>query len=133
MENRGEIRDLPAVIVIVADDAAVRDSLKFALEIDGFAIRTYADDSELLNDSKLNDCACLIIDQNMPGRMALDVLAKLRDRHMTTPTILITSHPTAEQRKRASRASAVIVEKPLFGNTLIESIRAAIATRPKTS
>ena len=51
------------VIVVVDDDAAVRGSLKFALEIEGFAVRTYPKGADLLGDLRLADCACFIIDQ----------------------------------------------------------------------
>lgn len=115
------------LVIVVDDDAAVRGSLKFALEIEGFAVRTYAHIDELMGDPALSDCICFIIDQKLSGTNGLDVVAALRRRHIATPTILITSHPTGILLVSAARAGIPIVEKPLLGNALIDCVRAALA------
>jgi two-component system response regulator FixJ len=118
------------IVVVVDDDAAVRGSLKFALEIEGFAVRIYPKGDDLLGDLPLRDCACFIIDQKLPGMSGLDVVAELRKEHIAAPVILITSHPTTMLQERAARAGVPIVEKPLLGNTLIDRVRDAIAHPP---
>ncbi len=118
------------VIVVVDDDAAVRGSLKFALEIEGFAVRTYPKGADLLGDLRLADCACFIIDQKLPGMNGLEVVAELRKEHIAAPVILITSHPNNVVQQRAAQAGVPIVEKPLLGNTLIDRVRDAIAHPP---
>ncbi len=120
------------VIVVVDDDAAVRGSLKFALEIEGFAVRTYPKGADLLGDLRLADCACFIIDQKLPGMNGLDVVAELRKGRIAAPVILITSHPNNVVQERAALAGVPIVEKPLLGNTLIERVRDASAHPPTT-
>jgi FixJ family two-component response regulator len=120
------------IIVVVDDDAAVRGSLKFALEIEGFVVRTYPKGDDLLGDLRLADCACFIIDQMLPGMNGLDVVAKLRKEHIAAPVILITSHPTNILQRQAAQAGVPIVEKPLLGNALIDRVRDAIAHPPTT-
>ena len=120
------------VIAIVDDDAAVRGSLKFALEIEGFAVRTYPRGDDLLGDVARADCACFIIDQKLPGMNGLDVVAELRKEHIAVPVILITSQPTRVVQQRAALAGVPIVEKPLLGNALIDRVRDAIA-HPKAN
>ena len=120
------------IIVVVDDDAAVRGSLKFALEIEGFAVRTYPKGADLLDDLRLADCACFIIDQKLPGMNGLEVVAELRKEHIAAPVILITSHPTRVVQQRAAQAGVPIVEKPLLGNALIDRVRDIIA-RPSTA
>jgi len=120
------------LIAVVDDDAAVRGSLKFALEIEGFAVRTFPKGDDLLGDVRLGDCACFIIDQKLPGMNGLDVVAALRKERIAAPVILITSHPTNILQERAARAGVPIVEKPLLGNALIDRVRDAI-TRPPTA
>ena len=110
-------------VIVVDDDPAVRNSLKFALEIEGFAVRTYADPAGVLAEVDLSDCACLIIDQNMPGMDGLNLIGELRVRHVAAPAILITSHPTLALSRRAATAGIPIVEKPLFGNALLDEIK----------
>jgi two-component system, LuxR family, response regulator FixJ len=120
------------VIVVVDDDAAVRGSLKFALEIEGFAVRTYPKGADLLGDLRLADCACFIIDQKLPGMNGLEVVAELRKGHIAAPVILITSAPNNAVQQGAALAGVPIVEKPLLGNTLIDRVRDAIAHPPTT-
>ena len=120
------------MIVVVDDDAAVRGSLKFALEIEGFAVRTYPRGDDLLDDVQRADCACFIIDHKLPGMNGLDVVAKLRKERIGAPVILITSHPTRVVQQRAAQAGVPIVEKPLLGHALIDRVRAALA-RPPTA
>src|SRR5437764_14447888 len=92
------------VIIVLDDDAAVCGSLKFALEIEGFAVRTYGKGADLLGDANLAECACFIIDQKLPGMSGLEVVASMRRRQIVAPAILITSHPTIMLRERAARA-----------------------------
>ena len=120
------------LIVVVDDDAAVRGSLKFALEIEGFAVRTYPKGTDLLDDLRRADCACFIIDQKLPGMNGLEVVAELRKEHIAAPVILITSAPTHVVQQRAALAGVPIVEKPLLGNALIDRVRDAIGQPPTT-
>lgn len=114
-------------ILIVEDDRAVRESLKFSLVIEGFAVRVYADAEQVLAESRLPKFDCLIIDQNMPGMNGLDLVSELRSRHVNTPAILITSHPSQSLRDRAEAAHIPIVEKPLL-NSLLDQVRRTVST-----
>ncbi len=111
------------VVVVVDDDLAVRNSLTFSLAIEGFTVRGYATGDELLHAGDLASCDCLVVDQTMPGLSGLDLIAKLRDRHVAAPAILITSQPSLSLRQRAEKADVPIVEKPLLGNALLDRIR----------
>jgi FixJ family two-component response regulator len=113
------------LIVIVDDDPAVGHSLKFSLEIEGYAVNSYSDGRTALGAGDIPTCACLVVDQNMPGMTGLDVVDQLRARQILVPVVLITSHPTAAVRERAQRAGVRIVEKPFHGDALLEGIRAA--------
>jgi two-component system, LuxR family, response regulator FixJ len=118
------------VVIIIDDDLAVRNSLKFSLEIEGLTVRSYATGAELLRADDLALCSCLVVDQNMPGINGLDLIGLLRARHIVAPAILITSHPSPSLRERARTAGVPIVEKPLLGNTLLDTIR-DVAVEPR--
>ena len=117
------------VVIVIDDDPAVRNSLKFSLEIEGFTVRSYATGPELLSDGDLAFCSCLIVDQNMPGMSGLDLIALLRARHVSAPAILITTHPSLWLRERAQKAGIPIVEKPLLGNALVDKIGDVLSDR----
>ncbi len=110
-------------ILVVDDDPAVRNSLKFSLEIEGFAVRVYPGGDELLTDADLPSRGCLIIDYKMPEMNGLQLLKKLRDLRVLIPAIIITSHPDSTLRARAAAAGVPIVEKPFSGNALLDEIR----------
>jgi FixJ family two-component response regulator len=114
------------VVAVVDDDAAVRNSLKFSLEIDGFSVRTYANGDELLNALDLAACRCLVVDQDMPRMKGLELISALRRRGIAIPAILISGHVTPALTRQAGEAAIPVVEKPFLGNRLIESIRAAV-------
>jgi FixJ family two-component response regulator len=111
------------VVAVVDDDAAVGNSLRFSLELEGFRVRVFSTGGAVLHASDLDDCACFVVDQNMPGLSGLDLIARLRDRQPSPPVILITTHPSTATRKRAALAGVAIVEKPFLGNALLDAIR----------
>jgi FixJ family two-component response regulator len=118
------------VIVIVDDDFAVRNSLAFALTEEGFLVRTYCSAEMLLNDTLLSDASCLVIDQKLPGLSGLDLVDELRRRNVSAPVILITTGPTAQIRRAATKAGVAIVEKPLIGDALFHEIQSNLARPP---
>jgi two-component system, LuxR family, response regulator FixJ len=123
MKKRAESSATGPQVIVVDDDLAVRNSLKFSLEIEGFPVRVYADGVELLNDTEVPRGGCLLVDQNMSGMKGLDLIAQLRARDIAVPAILMTSYPTVALRERAARAGVAIVEKPFLGTALIDRIR----------
>jgi FixJ family two-component response regulator len=121
------------VILVIDDDQAVRTSLKFTLEVEGFKVQAYSDARELLNEVSLPPFSCLVIDYYLPEMNGLELVAKLRNRHISIPTILITTLPSKDLRDRAKAAGIRIVEKPLLGSCLLDSIRNALDEHTKAS
>lgn len=113
-------------VLIVDDDPAVRSSLQFLLEVEGFAVRTYSCGPDLLDDLNLPICGCLVIDYRLPNMNGLDLLSELRRRKVELPAILVTSNPSSTVRAQAAIAGAVLIEKPLLSEALFEGIRAAM-------
>jgi FixJ family two-component response regulator len=126
----GKVNDKKPIIFIVDDDPAVRSSLKFSLELEGYLVRLCANAAALLGEADLSQSRCFVIDLKLPGMDGLDLLAELRQRNITAPAVLITSHPSRSTRERAARDGVPIVEKPLFGNMLSDSIRDATTAPP---
>jgi FixJ family two-component response regulator len=127
MKKQAELSEPRLVVVVVDDDPAVRNSLKFSLEIEGFSVHSYANADELLSLGDLPICSCLVVDQRLPGISGLDLIAALRARQVIAPAILITSHPSSALSERAARTHVPIVEKPLLGNGLLDTIHHAVA------
>ena len=130
MQERSRDVHSRGVVAIVDDDPAVRSSLKFSLETEGYEVRIFADAAELLNDSTIVSYGCMVVDQKLPHIDGLELVARLRARSIVTPVILITSHPSASVRLRAGAAGIPIVEKPLLGNALARRIQSLFEGAP---
>jgi FixJ family two-component response regulator len=114
------------MIAVVDDDTAVCSSLKFMLEIEGYVARTYDTPESLLNAPDLTSCDCAIVDYSLPEMDGLALVSELRNRGHRWPAILIASNPDDATHARAARAGVPLVEKPLLGNTLIDTLRSAL-------
>lgn len=115
-----------SIVLLVDDDPAVRSALKFSLELDGFTVEAHASGEALAAQERLPTEGCLVLDQNLPGMSGLDLLAVLRARRIDLPAVLITTHPNAALRRRATQSGVAIVEKPLLGEALVHGVRAAL-------
>jgi two-component system response regulator FixJ len=122
---------IPGTVIVVDDDAAVRRSLKFALELEGLDVRLYGGGDELLAAQDLPAAGCLVVDYYMPSMNGVELVDRLRRRDVALPAILITSKATEDLRNRAARAGfARVLEKPLEDSSLVDSIRGALAPMP---
>jgi FixJ family two-component response regulator len=111
-------------VLVVDDDPAVRDALKFSLQLEGLIVHTCASGAELLDHPALAAARCIVLDYKMPvmdGFQALDALGK---RGIRLPTILITTAVTEGVRDRARKTGiAHILEKPLLDGALMDRLR----------
>jgi CheY-like chemotaxis protein len=129
MKDQGKASNSGVFVIVISDDFAVRNSLKFWLEIEGLAVRGYVSGAGLLSAGDLTRCDCYVVDQKISALSGLDLIAQLRDRHFTAPAILIASHPSRSLREQAKKADVSIVEKPLVGNGLLDRTRDVVGGR----
>jgi FixJ family two-component response regulator len=117
----------PLLVLIAADDEAVRDSLQFALRLEGFGVRTYAAAEGLLADGGLGRATCVILDDRKPHLDGFAVMSRLREQAMKVPVILLASYVPVRLRDRAATAGFhAVLEKPLLNNVLLDTLRAIV-------
>lgn len=122
---------LKPTIIVIDDNPAVCNSLKFSLGIEGYLVRAYSTAAELLQETDLPENGCMIIDYRLPGIDGLELISQLRQRNIVLPAILITTRPSGDVRVLAARAGIPLIEKPLLTEDLFQCIRAALAeSRP---
>ena len=88
-------------VVAIVDDAAVRDSLRFLLEVIGQPVETFASAAEFLKFEEQN-LAYLILDQHMPGMTGIELAERLRADGSDLPILLITGSPSSAIVARAA-------------------------------
>ena len=114
-------------VYVVDDDAAVLGSLRFLLETDGFAVRTFRNGTALLNAVRSPGADCFIIDYKMPDINGIELAGRLRQSNVQAPVILITGYPDENISTRAAAAGVKdVILKPLLEENLIKRIRSAI-------
>ena len=111
------------MLLLVDDDPAVRASLIFSLELEGFAVDAFESGEAVAARTTLARHACLVLDYRLPGIDGLSLLNLLRERGETCPAVIITSNPTRTMRLRTIDAGAVLIEKPLLSDGLTTAIR----------
>ncbi len=113
-------------VMVVDDDAGVRDSLRFLLEQEGLAVRTFAA-AALLLDATLPAAGCVLTDFQMPGIDGLQLQAELSARGSRLPVIVMTGHGDVPVAVRAMKAGAVdFLEKPFEEGQLLAAITRAL-------
>ena len=119
-------------VYIVDDDDGVRDSLQILLEASGHAVRGYASPQEFLDVVKMIDFGCVLVDLQMPGMDGLELQHRLKALNVSLPVVVVTAHGDIATAVEAMRAGAIdFVEKPFSDDAILNSIKMALADRPK--
>jgi FixJ family two-component response regulator len=127
MQRRSDA-DQPLVI-IVDDDASVREALFELVLSAGFQPIALASPRELLDAGDMLDRpGCLILDVRMPGASGLDLQHRLAQSGNTKPIIFLTGHGDIAMTVQAMKAGAVdFLTKPVRDQTLLDAVIAGIA------
>ena len=114
-------------IAVVDDDAAVRDLLRFLLEVIGHPAETFASAVDFLK-AETQNLACLILDQHMPEMTGLGLAERLRADGAGIPILLITGSPSPSIVARAAELGIVrVLEKPATEEDLLAFVNATHA------
>ena len=115
------------VIHVIDDDAAMRESLTFLLDVNGFKPQVYESADAFLKEMIADAARCIVSDIRMPGMTGVDLVRKLKSRGVTCPVILITAHGDVGLAVEAMKAGAVdFIEKPFDDDALLRAIRSAL-------
>jgi two-component system response regulator MprA len=115
-------------ILVVDDERAVRDSLRRALELEGYEIELAADGNEALYRLESSDEPdAVILDVLMPGVDGLEVCRRLRSAGSTLPVLMLTARTEVEDRVAGLDAGADdYVTKPFVLEELLARMRALL-------
>ena len=119
------------VIHVIDDDAAMRDSLAFLLDVNGFEPKVYDTAAAFLSQAPIAQLTCVVSDIRMPGMNGIELVRKLRGEGANCPVILVTGHGDVALAVEAMKAGAAdFIEKPFDDAVLLGAIRAALEVHP---
>ncbi|HEX5798529.1 MAG TPA: response regulator transcription factor [Gaiellaceae bacterium] len=116
-------------ILVVDDDAAVRESLRRALQLEGYEVELAADGAEALDRLKLDGSApdALVLDVSMPRLDGLEVCRRLRRGGSGVPVLMLTARDEVADRVAGLDAGADdYVVKPFALEELLARLRALL-------
>ena len=120
----------PTRILIVDDDASVRDVISVLLQEEGYECRTAAGAEEALDIAAQESPPLVISDMKMPGRDGIWLLEAFRERHPETAVVMLTGYGDTEAAVDCLRRGAVdYLLKPPKLTDLIRAIERALAKR----
>jgi two-component system nitrogen regulation response regulator NtrX len=100
-------------ILVIDDEAAIRDSLRMTLEYEGYEFVGAATGQEGLALVERENFDLVLLDVKMPGMDGLDVLGRLHAMNETLPVVMISAHGTPSTAVDAMRRGALdFLEKP---------------------
>ncbi|CAM3890913.1 sigma-54-dependent transcriptional regulator [Ectopseudomonas alcaliphila] len=113
-------------VIVVDDEAAIREAVQQWLELSGFTVRTCASAAEALALVDRDFPGIVVSDVRMPGSDGLQLLDKLLQVDTDLPVILVTGHGDVPMAVQALRQGAYdFIEKPFTPERLLDSVRRA--------
>ena len=118
-------------ILVIDDDPAMRDSLAFLLDVNGFSVTTHETAADFFDHFGRSNVDCVVSDIRMPGMTGLDLVRKLKADAVACPVILMTGHGDVALAVEAMKAGAIdFIEKPFEDEVLLHAIRDALDSQP---
>src|ERR1700733_4635564 len=116
-------RDNASIVAVVDDDDEVRDVLRVLLESAGHSVETYKSGGDFLGNARLDEIACLVVDQRMPEMSGITLISTIAKRGLAIPSLLITGAHDAEIAREAEMLGAMtVLEKPLSSQELLRFV-----------
>ena len=119
---------LPMDILVVDDERAVRDSLRRALELEGYNVELAEDGENALRRLSVEpEPDAVILDVLMPGADGLEVCRRLRAAGMQVPVLMLTARAEVDSRVAGLDAGADdYLPKPFALAELLARLRALL-------
>jgi DNA-binding NtrC family response regulator len=117
-----------ASILVIDDEAGIRESLEVLLTFEGYTVTMAVDGEQGLRTLDTDNFDLLLLDLALPGQSGMELLPQIKERHPDLPVIMITAYGTVDNVVEAIRSGAEnFVQKPWDNEKLLADIRAAVA------
>ena len=117
-----------AVVLVVDDDASMRQALDGLFRSVGLGVRVFGSTSELMHGNLPNVPSCLVLDVRLPGVGGLEFQADMASADIHLPIIFMTGHGDIPMSVQAMKAGAVdFLTKPFRHQDMIHAVHKALA------
>jgi DNA-binding NtrC family response regulator len=117
-------------ILIIDDEAGIRESLETLLEFEGYSVESAETGEDGLVRLSEHTFDLVLLDFALPDRDGLEILADIRSRDSQLAVIMITAYGTLDNAVRAMQKGATnFIQKPWDNEKLLADVRAAVARR----
>ncbi len=117
-----------ARILVIDDEAGIRESLEVLLSLEGYTIDLAVDGEAGLKQLEQQVYDLVLLDLALPGQSGMELLPQIHARYPDLPVIMITAYGTVDNVVDAIRAGAEnFVQKPWDNEKLLADIRSALA------
>jgi len=117
-------------VLIIDDEAEIRESLQTLLEIEGYGVETAINGEDGLSRLGERPFDLVLLDLALPGRSGLEILPDIRALDPQISVIMITAYGTVEDAVRAMQSGAAnFLQKPWDNEKLLADVRSAVARR----
>lgn len=114
-------------ILIVDDDAVIRDGIKRILEGQGYRVELFANGRSAIERLQQKEFVLVVTDLKMPGMSGMEVLRSIRILQPEIPIIVITGYSTVDSAVDSMKSGAVdYISKPFTPEDFCTKIAAAI-------
>ena len=116
-----------AVVFVIDDDRAVRDSLGLLLKSMGIEAQLFESAQAFLDDYDRDWQGCIVLDIRMPGMSGIELHKQLIELRCTMPVIFVTGHGDVPMAVDAMHDGAFdFIQKPFRDQELLDRINQAL-------
>jgi DNA-binding NtrC family response regulator len=120
----------PGAILIIDDEAAIRESLETLLDLEGYTVCGAETGQEGLARIAERPFELVLLDFALPDINGMELLREIRERDPQLSVIMITAYGTVENAVKAMQGGAVnFIQKPWDNEKLLADVRAVVARR----
>ena len=117
-------------ILVIDDEAAIRDSLRMILEYEHYEFSGAASGPDGIAQVKRDPPDMVVLDIKMPGTNGLETLAEIRKIDESLPVAMISGHGTITDAMQATRLGAFdFIEKPFTSERVLVTVQKGLELR----
>jgi excisionase family DNA binding protein len=126
--SRGPQRHTAPLVLVVDDDARLREFIRVNLEMDGYVVREAANAEEGLAALEEEPPALILLDVMMPGMSGWEMLGRVQEQHGigTIPVIMFSGQLDVSPDQALESGAQAFLGKPVDPQQLIEATKQLI-------